>query len=103
MRPEIIKEKIPGIDLSRLGEEPTDEQIWEENDGFAHFKVTRHELNHGIKESFTMIGLSISGKPEDRARIQKEFTIAMGKQPDVSETVELENYSIGFLIWHLDS
>jgi len=103
MRPEIIKEKILDIDFSRLGEEPTDEQIWEENDGSAHFKVTRHQLNRGISECFTMISLSVSGASEDRIRIQNEFTTAMGRQPDVLDTFERENYSVDFFIWRVDS
>lgn len=41
MEREIIEVRVHELPVSELGIIPNDEEIWEENDGGAHFKVTR--------------------------------------------------------------
>jgi hypothetical protein len=64
------------LPLSTLGEVQADEEIWEENDGGAHFKVTRHQLP--VEEYTEMLALSVSGVASERRRVINEFAQVFG-------------------------
>lgn len=77
MEKEIIESFAASIPRSELGAIQEDHEIWEETDGGAHFKVTRHLLPLPQDER-EMISLSVSGEPSERHRIMQEFKEVFG-------------------------
>lgn len=62
-----------------MGEIQADHEIWEETDGGAHFKVTRHWLTYspdGV--GVEVVALSVSGVSEERLRLVNEFIDIFG-------------------------
>jgi len=56
---------------------PQDHQIWEGNQGGAHFKITRNRLPpHADFEFYT---LSVSGVENDRNQLVSDFISALGE------------------------
>ncbi|MBI4101234.1 hypothetical protein HY441_02060 [Candidatus Microgenomates bacterium] len=84
------------LPTSPLGEIPGDSDIWEANDGGAHFKMTRHQLPLG-SSGLDFFSLSISGEPIERRRVISDFCAVLG-EPDQAET-STENHHIDILGW----
>jgi hypothetical protein len=80
MEREIIRSMVDTLPTSELGKIAEDNEIWEETDGLAHFKVTRHELDAGSGLSFTC--LTVSGIAAEKDRVISEFTEVFGKPTD---------------------
>jgi len=72
----IIESVVASLPQSELGEVQQDGEIWEETDGGAHFKVTRHILP--ATDGQELLTVSISGEIAERARIVDEFTEVFG-------------------------
>ena len=76
MEKEVIESTVGEIPVSQLGEIQQDHEIWEETDGNAHFKVTRHILP--VAGGVEMLSMSVSGEPSERARVVDEFCEVFG-------------------------
>ncbi len=76
MEKEIISASIASLPKSELGAIQSDREIWEGTDGGAHFKVTRHILPG--TQANEVIALSISGTPDERRRVIKDFKQVFG-------------------------
>jgi hypothetical protein len=98
MDKEIIESWVASIPTSELGQVQADHEIWEETDGRAHFKVTRHLLpNIGKHE---IISLSVSGEPNERRRVIKEFKTVLGV-PENGDIAFQQLHHIDFVTWLL--
>ena len=91
MQAEKIKNIRSEIPISRLGFIPTDEQIFETNDGGAHCKATRHDLVDWLGFSCEMLALSISGKISERQRVREEFTEVLGQPSSEKLDIWIDN------------
>jgi len=93
MEKSIIETMVTSISVSPLEKVAEDHQIWEETDGEAHFKVTRHQLP--VLDHPEFLSLSVSGEPSERTRIVCEFAEVFGQptssdvMPDVPENVDV--------------
>ncbi|MEP7205269.1 MAG: hypothetical protein ABI716_03700 [Candidatus Saccharibacteria bacterium] len=96
MEKDIIKSTVANIPTSRLGEIQQDHEIWEQTDGGAHFKVTRHTL-HVVGE-LEMLSLSISGRATERARIIGEFSEVLGT-PTSQDVVPDSETNVDIVAW----
>lgn len=85
MQREKIESTVASLPQSELGVLPNDDEIWEEQDGEANIKVTRHVLptpNH-----ISIVSLTVSGPSDERLRVIKEFIEVYG-QPAVPISLE---------------
>jgi hypothetical protein len=96
----IIESTVASLPISALGEIQADHEIWEEDDGGARFKVTKHilPLPNGDTE---IIALSVSGEPHERARVVREFSEVLGL-PDQIAGDPRDIQGIDFMIWVSD-
>lgn len=86
------------IPTSTLGEVQSDSEIWEGNDGGAHFKMTRHELP--IEGSgLDIFSLSISGEASERDRLATEFIEILGDPENIHTEAGDQDQQIDFLTW----
>jgi hypothetical protein len=93
-----IEASVASLPASRLGEIQADHQIWEETDGGAKFKVTRHMLP--VNEDVPIISLSVSGEQSERARLISEFCAIYGEpEPEARETFETDDGPIDIVVW----
>ena len=81
---EALRHEVP---VSPLGSVATDTEIWEQNDGGAHLKITRHEL--GI-DNFEILALSVSGLKSERDRVRSEFSDVYGVPSETDEATECD-------------
>lgn len=65
------------VPRSKFGEVAEDHEIWEETDGGARFKLTRHVWER--LPSNEIMALSISGVQTERDRILREFSEVFGE------------------------
>ncbi|MEP7204753.1 MAG: hypothetical protein ABI716_00995 [Candidatus Saccharibacteria bacterium] len=96
MEKDIIESTVANIPTSRLGEIQKDHEIWEQTDGGAHFKVTRHTLH--VAGELEMLALSISGQPTERARIINEFSLVFGI-PSSQDVVPDRETNVDIVTW----
>lgn len=96
MERDAIREEVARLPLSPLGVEARDEEIWEANDGRAHFKITRHILPVPDLKVEIMV-LSVSGLLSERTRVIGEFREALG-EPDQQE-LNPNPEGIDFVTW----
>lgn len=88
MEREIIEAMVHSLPISEMGVAAEDHEIWEETDGDAYFTVTRHWLtvpNTEIK--YEVVALTVSGPPNERRRIVREFTDIFGAASQREEYV----------------
>lgn len=79
MEPQIIESMVTSLPKSEMGEIQADSEIWEETDGGAHFKVTRHWITYSpAGAKVEVVALSVSGVTEERRRIIGEFVDVFG-------------------------
>jgi len=96
MEKEIIESWAASVPLSNLGEVQANEEIWEEQDGGAHFKLTRHRLPLPSKQE--VIGMSISGDPLDRKRVIQDFKAVLG--PIENGDISLKDpHHVDVIVW----
>lgn len=99
MEREIIEQKplsLPEIAIEHI---PEDGEVWEGNDGDAHFKLTKHRLDtKAISLSF--LSLSVSGVSEERSRVVGEFSEVYG-EPFACETMASYPYPIDIAGYYL--
>jgi hypothetical protein len=76
MEEERIKSTIVRIPVSEIGILLEARDLWEGDDGGAHFIVSRHILP--APNELPMISLSISGAPDERLRLLREFKQVLG-------------------------
>lgn len=98
MEPKIIESMVASIPPSEMGEVQTDDEIWEETDGGAHFKVTRHwvylpEGRHQI------VALTVSGQPMERRRIIQEFVEVFGAKANGRDIDLNDETAIDTILW----
>lgn len=91
-----IKQVLLELPTSPIDKVPDDGDIWEANDGGAHFKMTRHELPIDGSD-LDFFSLSISGPESERSRLIAEFSASMG-EPEMVEKSESED-GIDFVGW----
>lgn len=87
------------LDLPQIeaGTVASDDEIWEEDDGGAHFKVTKeYATAYGIE--VVMYIMSVSGAEEERHRVITEFIDVFGK-PATENTVKATSGPIDFISW----
>ena len=89
MERSIIESMVASLPVSELGSIAEDHEIWEETDGAAHFKVTRHILPTPDRVIHEMVSLTISGPPEEKLRILNEFKQVLGR-PTVADMTDDE-------------
>ena len=65
----IISTMVASIPESQIGEIQSDHEIWQETDGGAHLKVTRHILPMQNGDGLELLMMSVSGHPVERARV----------------------------------
>ena|SRR3989338_9258035 len=87
---------LPSIPLGKIAE---DHEIWEGNDGGAHFKITRQPMPI-INRDF--LALSVSGEPADRQKIIDDFVVALGEPTDRSVVPEVAKH-IDMVAWLVSS
>lgn len=93
---ETIPMSLPEI---KVGCIPDDNEVWECNDGGAHFKITKHRLaTRAVFLSF--LSLSVAGNPDDRSRVINEFNEVYG-EPFVRETMTSHPYPIDIAGYYL--
>jgi len=97
MEKEIIESAVASIPRSELGTIQDDHEIWEETDGSAHFKVTRH-LVPGTQRDREVISLSISGLPSERRRVILEFKAVFGP-PNSGQIASKSPDHVDVLLW----
>ena len=85
MNLEVIRSRVGEIPVSELGKIADDHEIWEETDGGAHFKVTRHKLEM-LGAGIEFLSLSVSGTDTERERIVQEFTEVLGPPNDLDQS-----------------
>ncbi|MEO5499365.1 MAG: hypothetical protein ABIR46_02615 [Candidatus Saccharimonadales bacterium] len=96
MEKEIISSVVASLPESKLGEIPKDHEIWEETDGGAELKVTRHILL--TPDRYEFLSLSVSGEPSERQRVVREFVEVFGEpfdkvlHPDLLDYVEVVSW-----------
>lgn len=83
------------LPLSTLGEIQSDNEIWEETDGGAHFKVTRHKLP--VTENIEILALRVSGDIDERLRVISEFAMIFG-EPTNNEII-YETGHVDIVLW----
>jgi len=66
------------IPPSELGGIARDEEIWEEDDGGAHLKVTRHILPD-LPVEIEVLSMSVTGRVAERRRVIGEFNEVFGE------------------------
>lgn len=98
MEPETIKAFVEGLTDHKENIVPIDPEVWEEVDGGAHFIVSRPRIAApGIGELAT-IALTVSGAPNERARIIDEFITVLGEPAE--KEVDLESAtSFDSILW----
>lgn len=101
MEKEIISSMVVSLPEAKIGEIQQDHEIWEETDGGAHFKVTRHNLqtSNGDME---ILAMSISGHFRERKRVIDEFSEVLG-DPIVKEPFFDKSLYIDTIVWQIDS
>lgn len=72
----IIEAMVASTPRSELDAVQDDHEIWEETEGDAHYKVTRHLLPGSTQRE--AIFISVSGPAKDRLRVIKEFKAVLG-------------------------
>lgn len=97
MQLETIESKIQEIPLSPLDVVADDHEIWEETDGGAHFKMTRHNLLPSESQSIEFYALSISGLAIERNRVTREFSQVLGRPFSRSRGPKID-----MLAWFVD-
>lgn len=65
--------RLPEMPLDLV---PGDGEIWEVDDGEAHIKVTCRVLR--ALEAYQLISLTVSGPPDERRRVLREFKAVYG-------------------------
>jgi len=80
-RDEILR-GVTEIPACQLGNIAADNEIWEGQDGRAHFKVTRRYF--GVRIDLELVMMSVSGLPDERKRVINEFTEVLGAPDEVS-------------------
>ena len=96
MEKEIIGSWVASLPETHFGSMHEDDEMWEEQDGGAWFKVTRHVQGSGM----SMMAMSITGPTEERRRVIGEFSEVFG-QPARKDISELPNH-LDFIIWSLE-
>ncbi|MBC7943636.1 hypothetical protein H7X68_04015 [Candidatus Saccharibacteria bacterium] len=96
MEKEIIESTVASIPMGHLGEIQQDNEIWEETDGGSHFKVTRHTIP--VAKGVEMIAMSVSGEPNERARVIAEFCEVFGN-PIRRDTLPEDIHHVDILAW----
>ncbi|MEI6851119.1 MAG: hypothetical protein WCK26_04085 [Candidatus Saccharibacteria bacterium] len=102
MEKEIIESVSTSLPESRIGDIPEDYEIWEETDGGAHFKVTRHIIPTADKIGLEILSMSVSGIPSERIRIVDEFSEVFGT-PITRDMHPDEPYRMEIAAWLLNA
>jgi hypothetical protein len=98
MERQTIETMTAFIPPSELGAIPADEEIWEENDRGAHFKVTRHILPL-LEPKVEVLSMTLSGEASDRRRIIEEFSEVFGAPADAELNTPVNNEIIDTVVW----
>ena len=95
MEREIIKSAVASVPKSELGKIPRDDEIWVEYDGGAKLIVSRHTLATPNRDE--IISLGVSGEPNERHRVLREFIEVYG--PPIASTYSREPNGVEYQTW----
>lgn len=96
MERETIVSKTQTVPISELGKVPYDVEIWEQTDGGAHFKFTRHYLP--VLAGLEVAALTVIGEISERHRVIAEFCEVFGL-PLKSEVDRSMSPNINTVMW----
>lgn len=97
MEREIIGSWIASLPETTFGKVHEDDEMWQDQDGEAQFKVTRHVRDNGT----SMVAMSVSGPQAERNRLILEFSEVYGKPSQLN--VILDPVPIDFVLWEFES
>jgi hypothetical protein len=93
MEREIIGSWVAGLPETAFGKVHEDDEMWQDQDGEAEIKVTRHVRDDGT----SMVALSVAGPQPERNRVILEFSEVFG-EPTKMESI-LAPTPLDFVLW----
>jgi hypothetical protein len=94
---EEILQRTKNLPAIVMGNIAKDHQIWEGNEGGAHFKITKEIPSSLIGKVPTVYALSVSGNESGKIHLISDFENAFGKPIIRSADPQLPD--IEFLLW----
>ena len=95
MEREIIESAVASVPKSELGKIQRDNEIWVEYDGRAKLTVRRHILPTPNRDE--IISLDVSGEPNERQRVLREFIKVYGLP--IESTYSREPNGVEYQTW----